>query len=194
MANLRAELQYATPPAWADRAVEDFETFLQEHANMERKASAQAMSFVVKYPDRTEILPQLIEIAQEELDHFRQVYERMAERGIGLARDTQSPYANELHALCRNGRDDRFMDRMLVVSMIETRAAERFRLISEALEDPDWKRFYRDLWASEALHGNVFVEMLFPYFDREPIYERLEQLMAAEAEIIRRLPWRASLI
>ena len=94
----------------------DFDAFLQDHANCERKASALAMSLVVKYPDRTRILPALIDLALEELEHFRQVYELMARRNLTLTKDTNDPYVLELTKLMRHGRDERFVDRMLAFS------------------------------------------------------------------------------
>ena len=193
MVNLRADLKYDTPADWTEVALSDFPVFLQEHANMERKASAQAMSFVVKYPNRTEIIPTMIETALEELEHFQQVYERMATQGIALAPDTPDEYVNDLLKACRNGREERFIDRMIVASIVETRGAERFRLVYEALEDPDWKAFYRDLWATEAKHGNIFLEMLLHYHDFDTVYLRTDELLTVEAEICERLPWRASL-
>ncbi len=193
MVKLRADLTWHTPAEWAEAAISDFPLFLQEHANMERKASAQAMSFVVKYPDRNEIIPTMIEIAMEELEHFQQVYERMSAMGIPLMTDAPDPYINELIGLCRHGREERFVDRMIVASVVETRGAERFRLVSEALNDTEWKKFYRDLWASEARHGNVFVEMLLHYYDAETINERLDQMMSEEGRIAAALEWRPSL-
>lgn len=193
MVKLRAELKYKTPAEWAAAPLADFNAFLQDHANMERKASAQAMSFVIKYPDRAAIIPLLIETALEELEHFKQVYEKMAAAGVQLVGDAPDEYVNRLLSHCRSGREERFIDRMLVASIVETRGAERFRLISEAHSDPEWKRFYRDLWASEAKHGNIFVEMLFNYHPSEAIMPRLEELMTVEGDIVRQLPWRASL-
>lgn len=193
LVNLRADLQYDTPPDWAKVALSDFTSFLQDHANMERKASAQALSFVVRYPDRTAIIPLLIETAREELEHFQAVYLRMAEKNIPLAQDQPDPYINSLLQHCRTGRDERFIDRMLLASIVETRGAERFRLISEAHFDAAWKTFYRDLWACEAKHGNIFIEMLFEYFPAPDVMRRQQELAALEADIVRELPWRASL-
>lgn len=170
-----------------------FDEFLTDHANCERKASALAMSLVVKYPDRHRILPSLIELAREELGHFARVYAVMEARGISLAKDTPDAYVNQLIALMRHGRDARFLDRLLVSSIVESRGAERFRLVSQALEDPDLKRFYRDLWASEAKHGHVFVEMALQYFDTEAVYARLRELAEREAQILKKLPLRPAL-
>ena len=193
MSKLSPQLASKTDPAWAGYILEHFDAFLIDHANCERKASALAMSFVVKYADRPRIIPPLIGLAQEELEHFKQVYELMIGRGLRLAPDEKDPYVNSLLALCHTDRERRFLDRLLVSSLVETRGAERFRLIHEALEDPELKRFYQTLWACEAKHGNQFAEMALEYFPPEQVSERLGELVAREAEIVASLPWRPSL-
>ena len=193
MAKVMLELASRTEPGWSAYILEHFDPFLVDHANAERKASALALSFVARYADRVEIIPALIELAREELEHFHQVYQVMERRGLRLAPDTKDPYVNELNGLCRTGTRERFLDRFLVASIIESRGAERFRLISEALEDAELKGFYRMLWASEAKHGNLFAQLALTYFDPDELYPRLETLLAQEAEILAGLPWRPSL-
>ncbi len=193
MSKVSVDLACDTDPGWAGYIVEHFDGFLVDHANCERKASALAMSFVVKYPDRTAMLKPLIALAQEELEHFRLVYDLMHRRGLTIAADERDPYVNALLKHCRHTPQERFLDRMLCASIIESRGAERFRLVSEALRDDELKKFYRDLWASEARHGNLFVELVMPYFDPEEISERSQALAGHEADIIQSLPWRPSL-
>ena len=187
------DLAVQTDPEWVHVILDNFDAFLCDHANCERKASALAMSMVVKYPDRTIIIPTLIALAQEELEHFRQVYTLMRSRGLVLVKDTQDPYVNQLLALRRNGRDERFLDQLLVASVVECRGAERFRIISRALHDPQLSRFYRDLWASEAKHGHQFVDLALRYFDPDTVYPRLAEITQDEGQIISDLPWRPSL-
>ncbi len=193
LAKKSIDLLVKTSDKWLSAVLADFDVFLADHANCERKASALAMSMVVKYPDRRLIVPRLIDLAQEELGHFAQVYALMESRGIGLARDGQDPYVNELIDMMRHGRDARFLDRLLVSSIVESRGAERFRLLSQALNAPELKRFYRDLWASEAKHANAFVEMAAAYFDEDIIYLRLQELAETEADIVTRLAIRPAL-
>jgi len=191
---LSADLVVASPPEWIKAVLDDFDAFLQDHANCERKASAMAMSFVAKYPDRLEILPELIETAVEELEHFRDVYKIMEDRGIVLPKSMgQDDYIQKLLKFCRSGREERFIDRMLLASVVECRGAERFRLVYQNLPEGDLKKFYHHLWASEAKHGHIFVKMLFNYFEQEPIYKRLDEMIAHEAEVLRGLPIRAAL-
>lgn len=172
--------------------MDNFDEFLADHANCERKASALAMSLVVKYPDRQAIIPTLIELAREELLHFQQVYDLMSRRGLTLVSDEPDPYVGKLQKLMRHGREERFIDRLLISSVIECRGAERFGLIAKALKDPELKTFYHDLWAAETKHGHQFADMARKLFG-DSVYPRLEALMTAEAEIIVELPWRASL-
>lgn len=193
MSKVSLELAWSTSPAWAEYIVAHFDPFLVDHANCERKASALAMSFVVKYADRTAMIQPLIDLAREELEHFDQVYALMTARGLSIGVDTPDPYVNAMIDLCRHGRRERFLDRMLTASIVECRGAERFRLIHEAHPEPDISAFYRGLWASEAKHGNLFVELALNYFDPEELYARLDSLVLAEAEIASALPWRPSL-
>ncbi len=191
---LSLDLTYHTPADWAHQALESFDDFLQDHADCERKASSMAMSFVAKCPDKVEIIPELIETALEELEHFQMVYQLMEKRGIQLAAQMpKDPYIHELNKLCRSSVDERLLDRMLLASIIECRGAERFRLIAEAAEDPEIKGFYKKLWISEAKHGHIFVKFALNYWPEPEVYERLEKLNTAEGEILETLPWRPAL-
>lgn len=192
--NLSIDLSCSSSSEWVQAVVSDFDSFLQDHANCERKASAMAMSFVAKYPDRLEILPELIETGIEELEHFQQVYQIMEKRGVQLpAEMTQDLYVKQLIDKCRSGRIERFLDRLLLASIIECRGAERFRLVYENMEDPELKKFYHNLWASEAKHGHIFVGMALNYFDEKTVYDRLEVLNEMEGEIIKAMPIKAAL-
>lgn len=193
---MKLNIDIASPSKqeWLEAVMNDFDSFLQDHADCERKASAMAMSFVAKYPDRKEIIPELIETAIEELEHFQQVYELMQAKGIELTHSIgEDPYVSALIKLCHSGRQERFLDRLLVASVVETRGAERFRLVSEAQKDPDLHRFYKVLWASEAKHGHIFVKMALNYFTENQVYPRLKWWIERESEIINRLEIRAAL-
>jgi tRNA-(ms[2]io[6]A)-hydroxylase len=192
---LSLDLEAKSPQEWVDAVIADFPSFLQDHADCERKASAMAMSLVAKYPDRKEIIPELIETGIEELQHFQQVYAQMQKRGIPLAKEiTEDPYIKALLNLCYTDPLRRFLDRLLLASIIECRGAERFRLVCDAMkDDSELKEFYHMLWVSEAKHGNIFVKMALNYFPEEQVYTRLTELNRAEGEIIRGLKIRAAL-
>lgn len=190
----RVDVAVASPAEWIEAVMADFGSFLKDHADCERKASNMAMSFVAKFPDRVEILPELIDTAIEEMEHFKAVYELLSERGLQLNHSIPpDEYINQLMKLLRSGREERFMDRLLMASLVETRGAERFKLVYEALEPGDLKKFYHELWASEARHGEVFVEMALNYFPENEVYDRLEWMTHEEANIITQLPIKAAL-
>ena len=192
---LSLELTVATQPEWVDAVTADLPSFLQDHADCERKASALAMSLVAKYPDRVEIIPELIATGVEELEHFQQVYEVMRRRGIPLAREIgRDQYITALMKLLHTDSLRRFLDRLLLASIIECRGAERFRLVSEALrEDNVLHQFYHDLWVSEARHGHIFVGMALEYFEKDRVYGRLSELNEAEGRIVDGLELRPRL-
>ena len=190
----RIDLKISSSNDWINAVIADFDTFLMDHANCERKASAMALSFVAKYPNRKEILGELIEIGIEELEHFKEVYQIMESRGIMLPHEIgQDLYINQLIEVCRSGREERFMDRLLLASLVETRGAERFKLVYENINKSDLKSFYHKLWASEARHGEVFVRMCLNFFDETSVYKRLGEMIEFEAEILESLPIKAAL-
>ncbi len=190
---LSLDLKFSTPQAWTDAVMNDFNSFLQDHADCERKASSMAMSFVAKCPDKVKIIPALIETALEELEHFQQVYKIMEQRGVQLQQEMkQDLYIKQLLECSRSSPEERLLDRFLMASIIECRGTERFRLVSEALEDVELKKFYKMLWTTEAKHGNIFVEMALEYYPNDEVFRRLEELNDLEGKICAALPVRAA--
>ena len=186
-------LHETTAPAWAEAVLRDFDAFLLDHAACERKASATGMLFVVRYPDRAEILDPLIRYAREELDHFHQVYRFLAERELVLVSDTPDPYASRLLEFVRHGRDDRFLDRLLVAGILEARGCERFGKLATALPGGQLREFYEGLTQADARHQRLFVDLAHVYFDPTVVEARLRQLLDHEANLLRTLPVRAAL-
>ncbi len=187
------KLLSTTTPEWIKTVLADFDAFLIDHASCERKANALLMSMIVKYPDRTGIIPRLIELAQEELEHFAETYAFMEKRGLSLGKDYPDPYVNQLLAVARHGRDERFIDRMLISSVIENRGAERFRIVAENMDDSDLAAFYDKLWKSEIKHSQVFMLMLQREYDAAAIDMRHRELIELEAKIVADLELRAAL-
>ena len=193
---MKLNLEIAVPSSqdWIDCVLNNFDEFLIDHADCERKASSMAMSFVAKYPDRLEIIQELIDTGMEELEHFKDVYTIMESRGISLPdKMGEDKYVKDLIKLCRHTREERFIDRMCVASVVETRGAERFKMVADHIEDPELQSFYKRLWTSEAKHGHIFVKMLLNYFPEDKVYPRLEYLTEKEGEIISALPIRPAL-
>ncbi|WP_209328842.1 tRNA-(ms[2]io[6]A)-hydroxylase [Lunatimonas salinarum] len=189
------DLKVDSSQSWLAAVMADFDAFLQDHADCERKASAMATSLIAKYPDREKIIPDMIETAIEELEHFQQVFELMQRRGVPLNADMkEDPYIKQLMPLTHGGTpESRFLSRLLLGSIVECRGCERFKLVSEAQADEELKRFYKMLWTSEAKHGNIFVELALGYFDEKTVYGRLHEMMEFEGEVIKNLPIRAAL-
>jgi tRNA-(ms[2]io[6]A)-hydroxylase len=191
---LNLDIGIPSPPGWITAVSADFSSFLQDHADCERKASATAMSLVAKYPNRTEIIPELIEIAIEELEHFQLVYKIMSSRGIQFSHSIhEDPYIKALMAAQHDGLEERFLDRLLIASVVETRGAERFKIVADSLADVELSKFYKMLWTSEAKHGHVYVKMALQYFPEEKVYQRLAWWVKKEAAIIEAIPLRAAL-
>jgi len=191
---LSIDIKSASKQEWVDCVLGDFDAFLQDHADCERKASATAMSLVAKYPNRIEIIPELIDTAVEELEHFQMVYKIMAERNIQLQHSIpEDLYIKKLIKSIHSGRNERFLDRLLIGSIVECRGAERFKMVADNLTDPELKQFYKMLWISEAKHGHIYVKMALNYFPEDQVYERLDWWGDLEAEILDSVPVRPAL-
>ncbi len=187
------QLLTQTPPDWAEFAIQDFDSFLIDHASCERKASAVGLSFVVRYPDRQALLGPMIQFAREELEHFHQVYRFIEARGLALRPDEEDPYVNQLMREVRTGREERLLDRLLVSSLIEARGCERLHLISGVLTDEKLKAFYSRLARAEGHHQTLFSELALQYFPRTTVESRWKELAEAEARAIGNTPYRHAL-
>jgi tRNA-(ms[2]io[6]A)-hydroxylase len=186
----------ASPEAWLQAVLADFDSFLLDHAACERKASAMAMHLAAHYRDRRVLVDAMVELACEELDHFRQVYRIVCERGLELAPDDKDPYVNAMNALARKGThvpEEYLLDRLLLAGIVEARGCERFGMVAEALAEGRLKRFYQQIELSESRHRDLFLELAREYFTPAEIEQRQAGLLDAEAEIVARLPIRAAL-
>lgn len=187
------ELKYHTPFEWTEGVLADFDTFLQDHAAAEKKASGMAMSMLSHYPDRRKLVKAMTDLALEEMIHFKQVLKLLTERDVSLGNDQKDPYIKQIRAVFRNGRDEFLMDRLLVAGVIEARGHERFSLVAEALPPGKEKEFYVAIAKSEEKHKNLFVELAYEYFDKHEVDARLEEILVAEAEICKKIPFTAAL-
>ncbi len=186
-------LRYHTPSAWTDAVMNDFDSFLQDHAAAEKKASGMAISMLSHYPDRVELVAAMADLAVEEMTHYREVVKWIHRRGILTTADTRDPYVLAFRDHIRQGREVYLLDRLLTASIIEARGAERFGLVAEALEPGPLKRFYQSITRSEERHYELFLELAEKYLEHDVIYARWDELLAAEAAIVAGLPIRAAL-
>jgi len=187
------ELKFRTPPAWANGVVKQMEVFLPDHAAAEKKASSMAMGMVAHYPDRSELVTAMVDLALEELSHFRAVVRLMHARGLCLLPDEKDPYVNELRKNIRSGKAHYFLDRLLIAGIVEARGAERFGMVAYALPAGELKRFYRSITRSERAHEDLFFNLAGRYFNTREVNARLQDLLEAEAVIVSELPVRVAL-
>lgn len=188
----------ASSDDWLSCVLDNFDEFLIDHAANERKASSMAMSMVAHYPDKPELVRTLIDLALEELTHFKQVMRLMERRGLTMTPDEKDPYVNGLRQNMNRhnkgmGSDMYFLDRLLSGAVIEARGEERFRRIAEGLKDEELKAFYRALANSEQGHHKLFIRLANIYFEPKQIEERLADWIAIETSIIQRLEPRPRL-
>lgn len=181
-------LKVPSKAQWVEKAQIDIERILVDHAHCEKKAAANAMSLINRYPDRDRLVREMFVIVEEEMDHFRRVYEIIRDRGWALKRDPGDSYAQALHGLVRKQEPDRLLDHLLAAALIEARSCERFRILSENIPDEELGEFYRELLASEAGHYMTFVELAREYYPADLVKRRLDEMADAEAEIVRALP------
>ncbi len=186
-------LRASTRPEWTAAVLADLDAFLLDHAANERKASASALALVAHYPDRVDLVRRCIDLAVEELEHFRAVHRWIAARRLTLGADTKSEYLRRLSAGFRDGSEPYFLDRLLTAAIVEARGCERFGLLAGALPDGELREFYRELARSEVRHHETYLSLAHAYFDAAEAQRRLGELLDAEARLIEALPLRSAL-
>jgi tRNA-(ms[2]io[6]A)-hydroxylase len=186
-------LRFATPGAWTDAVLADFDSFLLDHAAAEKKASGMAISMLSHYPDRVDLVAAMADLAVEELTHYREVVKWIHRRGLVTAADRKDPYVLAFRKAIRQGSDIYLLDRLLTASIIEARGAERFALVANALEAGAMKKFYQSIARSEERHYELFLALAEHYLEPGMVQQRWDELLDIEADIIRTLPIRAAL-
>ena len=181
-------LQLPTDPRWAALATQDLRTLLIDHAWCEHKAASNALAIIVRNPGLTSLVRELLRIAQEEMAHFGMVVERIEARGWALEPEKKDNYVNELLAFVRKdgSTEERLVDRLLFSAMIEARSCERFKMLSETVEDAELRTFYRELMESEAGHCSTFIGLARQYGGRVDVDSRWKKFLAYEAEVVAR--------
>lgn len=189
-----------TPTTWVQCVLNHFNTFLQDHAACEKKAAGMAISMISHYPDRIKLVSAMADLAVEEMSHFREVVRLIQARNMILAKDEKDPYIAQLQSFVASGRDDYFLDRLLMNSIVEARGAERFALIAKALNNSQIHSthtplyvFYNAIAKSEARHYILFLELAHEYFDQDRIKYRLKEWIAFETKVMLNLVIRPAL-
>jgi tRNA-(ms[2]io[6]A)-hydroxylase len=173
-------LKLPTDPRWANIAEKNIEEILTDHAWCEQKAASNAISITIRYPDKSELITELLELAQEELTHFQMVHQRILARGLELGKPRKDEYVRQLMAYFPQGgkREHRLVNDLLVSAMIEARSCERFKVLSENIED---------LMVSEANHYTLFLNYARKYGNREETDKKWNALLDFEADIMMNL-------
>lgn len=179
----------STSCEWLQSVQKNFDAFLIDHALNERKASASAMTLVAHYPDRAELVEVMIELAIEELNHFKQVMKIITSRNLIIENEKKDPYVNELRRHMKKSDSETYLlDRLLSGAVIEARGEERFRLLAENLSDQALRSFYARISASEARHFCLFLDLADKYFNRKTVEDRLSEWIEIEKLAIESLP------
>ena len=188
-------LKLPTDPRWADIAGKNIEDILVDHAYCEQKAASTAISLIVTYPEYSELVTAMTALAREEMGHFKMVHDRLLKMGFTMGWDRKDEYVLKLREFFPKGgsRVTQMVHRLLIAGLIEARSCERFRLLSEELEDKELAKFYRDLMVSEANHYTMFLKFARKYGDREIVDQKWQDLLEFEAQVMKDLGTKESI-
>ena len=179
-----------TDPLWVKHIAErNIEEILTDHAYCEQKAASTAISLIVQYPEHEELVKKMSDLAQEEMGHFRMVHKKIMKRGYKLGRERKDSYVNELVKFTKvkgKGREETLADKLLFAAMIEARSCERFKVLSENIDDQDLSTFYHKLMISEARHYTMFIKLAKTLCPNVDIDSRWEEFLVFEGEVISR--------
>ena len=90
------KLKLATDPRWVNIAEKNIEEILIDHAFCEQKAASTAISFIVTYPEYSDLVADMTDLAREEMQHFKLVHNKLLERGLKLGFDRKDPYVADI--------------------------------------------------------------------------------------------------
>ena len=189
-------LQLPTDPRWVDLAAKSMEEILTDHAYCEQKAALTCISLIQRYSDREKLVEELSPIVTEEWGHFRLVLAELQKRNLKLGRQRKDIYVNELLKFEAKGgnEESRFLDKLLMMALIEARSCERVKRLSEGLDDDYLQRFYRRFMESEAGHYTLFIELAETYIDKEKVRRRWKEWLDYEKMIMKDLEVRGDRI
>lgn len=182
------KLQLPTDPLWVKNVVEsNIEEILTDHAFCEQKAASNAITLIVQNPQLSDLVQEMAALVQEEMDHFKRVHDIILERGFILGRERKDDYVNELRKFLASGgtRSAQLIDRLLFSAMIEARSCERFKVMSEHIDDAQLSEFYHELMISEATHYTTFIRLAKKYGDGIDVDKRWKEFLDYEAQVIR---------
>lgn len=177
-----------TDPIWVKMAVEgNIAEILTDHAYCEQKAASTAISLIILYPQHTDLVDKMTDLAREEMGHFQMVHDLIKKRGFQLGKERKDDYVHELMAYFHKsgrGREETLAGRLLTCAMIEARSCERFMVISTHIQDAELSTFYYNLMKSEARHYTMFLKLAKELCPNTDIEEKWEKFLEYEAVII----------
>jgi tRNA-(ms[2]io[6]A)-hydroxylase len=182
------KLQLPTDPIWVTNVVEsNIEEILTDHAFCEQKAASNAITLIVQNPNLSDLVQEMAALAMEEMDHFKRVHDIILARGYVLGAERKDNYVGELVKFMKKGgsRTDQLVDRLLFSAMIEARSCERFKVLSENINDAELAAFYYELMVSEATHYTTFIRLAKKYAGYIDVDRRWKEYLAYEAEVIK---------
>lgn len=179
-------LKLPTDPRWVNLAEMELEEILTDHAYCEQKAATTCISLIQRYPDRVEMVEELSPIVTEEWGHFRMVLAELKKRNLKLGRQRKDVYVNKLLEFQKKDGsvEDRFLDRLLTMALIEARSCERFKRLSEGLDDEYMRNFYRRFMESEAGHYTLFINLSELYLPKTKVRQRWAEWLKYEKELM----------
>jgi tRNA-(ms[2]io[6]A)-hydroxylase len=181
------KLQLPTDPKWVKNVVEsNIEEILTDHAFCEQKAASNAITLIVQNPNLSDLVQEMALLVQEEMDHFKRVHDIILERGFVLGRERKDDYVNELarFIIRGGGREAQLIDRLLFSAMIEARSCERFKVLSDHINDEQLSAFYYELMVSEAAHYTTFIRLAKKYAATIDVNKRWKEFLGYEAIVI----------
>lgn len=179
-------LQLPTDPRWVDLAAISIEAILTDHAWCEQKAATACISLIQRYTRKEKIVETLSPIVTEEWGHFRLVFQEIKKRGLKLGNQRRDEYVHRLFEFQQKGgaEEGRLLDQLLTMALIEARSCERFKRLSEGLNDEYLRNFYRRFMESEAGHYVLFLELAETYIDTATVQKRWSEWLAFEAAVM----------
>lgn len=179
-------LKLKTDPRWANIAESNLEEILSDHCWCEQKAAANAMYIIINNAENEELVTEMTKICIEEMQHFQMVHDIIKERGYEFGRERKDDYVNELVKFTKKGgsRNDALIERLLFAAMIEARSCERFKVLSENIQDKKLAAFYRELMISEAGHYTTFLNFARKFSEKVDVEKRWKEWLEFEGELI----------
>jgi tRNA 2-(methylsulfanyl)-N6-isopentenyladenosine37 hydroxylase len=183
-------LKLPTDPRWVNIVEKNIEEILSDHAWCEQKAATNAITIVTNNPEHPAMVTELLALAKEELEHFQMVHAIIVKRGLTFRREQKDKYVVELADYMKrsiNGsRISALVERLLFSAMIEARSCERFKILSENIQDPELATFYRQLMESEAGHYTTFITFARKYGVGIDVEKRWREWLEFEEGVIAR--------